>query len=299
MGTAISAIGNMAGPSGSATSASVVQGVSVTYTDSNGKSYTKTGGYLAWRNNNEGNLKYGPFAKAHGAIGSDKKGFAIFSSEAAGHEAKKALLFNSDSYKNLSLKQAIEKYAPRKDGNNTDLYYQNVLGAVGRDTTMSNYNKEEQEIIMNVMRKQEGVKAGTITGNAPMAAGSSIMNSSVNSIPTNNNPTTSYVGFSSFTGSANNFADMPINSNTVSDTPTNMSSGNKSNTAAVTNNNVMMMPNGNIFGPILETLSKQSGAQTTSIVTGLTSLEALLGQILKAINNNKDEAMRLAASGAR
>lgn len=96
--------------------------------------------------------------------------------------------------------------------------------------------------------------------------------------------------------STNHFDDTPTSSN-VTDNPTNFPVGSTSN-ASVTTNNVIV-PETNGFAAIIEALSKQGGMQAASIISGLTSLEALLGQILKAINNNKDEAMRLAASGAR
>ncbi len=44
------------------------------------------------RNNNPGNVRYGPFAKAHGATGQDDKGFAIFPDIDTGSNAMGALL---------------------------------------------------------------------------------------------------------------------------------------------------------------------------------------------------------------
>lgn len=311
--------------SGGAADVEVNPGRWVKYIAKNGKYFIKYGGSRAWRNNNEGNIQYGDFAKNHGAIGTDGR-FAIFPNEATGRAAKRALIFYGKNYRDKDLKGAISRYAPAFE-NDTNGYFRQVLNAVGgKNTIMRNYSENEQEAIMNAMRRVEGWKPGRIEGDTGaldniaidknvatnlvvnpvgtmlnnLTNTANIKNDNINKTP--KGATNSDISTSASTGSTssvNHFADMPVNGNTVSDTPTNMSSGNKSNTSAVTNNNVMMMPNGNIFGLILETLSKQSGVQTTSIVTGLTSLEALLGQILKAINNNKDEAMRLAASGAR
>lgn len=52
-------------------------------------------GTPAWRNNNPGNLKMGPFAKGCGAIGQDESGFAVFPSYAAGFTALQTLVHNA------------------------------------------------------------------------------------------------------------------------------------------------------------------------------------------------------------
>jgi hypothetical protein len=60
------------------------------------------------RNNNPGNLKYGPFAIAHGATGEDAKGFAIFPNTATGARAAQSLL--RDHYSGMTLRQIAHKY---------------------------------------------------------------------------------------------------------------------------------------------------------------------------------------------
>jgi hypothetical protein len=87
------------------------------------------------RNNNPGDMEYGPFAKAHGATGTDG-GFAIFANYAAGHNALLALL-RSKNYAGLSVAQAITKYAPPNE-NNTKGYIASVMrGIPGATATLA------------------------------------------------------------------------------------------------------------------------------------------------------------------
>ena len=133
--------------------------------------HQKIGGSKAWRNNNEGNLRYGKHAKKYGAIGQDKDGFAIFRTEEDGRRAKAKLLFKGDNYKNLNLMQAIARYAPPNE-NNTALYQKTILSAVGgKNKRMMDFSSAEQEAIMQAMRKIEGWKVGQIKHLNDIAAG--------------------------------------------------------------------------------------------------------------------------------
>lgn len=129
---------------------------SVTY--SSGE--VKQGGHRNWRNNNPGNIEYGNFAKAHGAIGSDGR-FAIFPSMEAGYKAQADLL-QSKNYRNKTLTGAINRYAPR-DENDTQAYINAVSGATGIDpnTPISSLSSEEMNRVVKAMSKHEGMKAGT------------------------------------------------------------------------------------------------------------------------------------------
>jgi hypothetical protein len=62
------------------------------------------------RNNNPGNLKFGPLAKAFGATHADGGGFAVFPDRASGDAAHEALV-KSNSYHGLTLNQFGNKYS--------------------------------------------------------------------------------------------------------------------------------------------------------------------------------------------
>lgn len=133
-----------------------------TYYYSDGSYLTKEGGTVAWRNNNEGNLR--PGSLSSNRIGVDKKNFAIFATPEDGTAAKKYLLFSSSSYKNLSLKEAIKKYAPGSDNNDPVKYANFVMNKAGvENKQMCTYTVDEQNRIMAAMKIQEGYKAGTET----------------------------------------------------------------------------------------------------------------------------------------
>ena len=128
-----------------------------------------------WRNNNSGNIEYGDLAKKHGALGSDGR-FAIFPSYEAGRAAKEELIFESNrgrklstkgdygaglGYKDKTLMQTIAAYAPIEDRNDTKLYQQTVLAAVGgANKRMADYTPDERARVMDAMEKMEGYRKG-------------------------------------------------------------------------------------------------------------------------------------------
>jgi hypothetical protein len=116
----------------------------------------RTGGSRSWRNRNPGNIEYGKFAKEHGAIGSDGR-FAIFRTEEDGVNAQRQLLFNGENYRNLTLAQAINRWAPASE-NNVPAY----ISAMGADPNMrmSQFTREQQDILLANMRRHEGWKPG-------------------------------------------------------------------------------------------------------------------------------------------
>ncbi|EMI7065460.1 hypothetical protein V6858_003968 [Providencia rettgeri] len=118
----------------------------------------REGGSRAWRNHNEGNLEYGDYARRHGAIGTDGR-FAIFPNAETGRNAKRNLLFNTNSYKDLTLLDAIKRYAPKGE-NKPSQYYKAVKNAVGSDKKMGEYSSSEQEIILEAFKRVEGWEAG-------------------------------------------------------------------------------------------------------------------------------------------
>lgn len=75
------------------------------------------------RNNNPGDIEWGQFAKLHGATGGDPR-FAIFPTMEMGYACLAALL-KTPHYANLTLEQAINKYAPPVENNVTN--YVNLI----------------------------------------------------------------------------------------------------------------------------------------------------------------------------
>lgn len=137
------------------------------YQMADGSTETRTGGTRAWRSNNPGNIEYGKFAQSMGAVGSDGR-FAIFSSYDAGRKAKEALLFEGQNYRNLTLEQAVSRWAPPSE-NNTGLYQRTMLGAVGGvSRRMGEYSPEERARLLDAMERHEGFRAGKVDITTPM-----------------------------------------------------------------------------------------------------------------------------------
>ncbi len=131
----------------------------------NGTQETRIAGTRAWRNNNEGNLEFGKFAKKHYALGKDPR-FAIFPSEYLGFKAKETLIFKAKSYRNLPLFKAIHRYAPSVE-NNTTWYYRTVRAAAGSEKIMGQYDDIERKRIIHAMRKVEGWRKGKVYREPP------------------------------------------------------------------------------------------------------------------------------------
>jgi hypothetical protein len=98
-------------------------------------------GTRSYRNNNPGNIKYGPFAESCGATGKDKDGFAKFESYLDGFNTLKALINNAATGKSsiykptMTLEQFFSKYAPSTDGNDPSAYARTVARKLGVDQT--------------------------------------------------------------------------------------------------------------------------------------------------------------------
>jgi hypothetical protein len=118
----------------------------------------RVGGTIPWRNNNPGDIRFGRFARRHGAIGA-AFGFAVFPDVATGAAAIAPLLHNN--YQDMTVRAAIEKYDADPDKKQ---YATNVIMAIGatektlvRDLSPTQFAKMVAAII-----KQEHSKAGTI-----------------------------------------------------------------------------------------------------------------------------------------
>lgn len=126
-------------------------------------SVVKQQGARNWRNNNPGNIEFGPFAQKMGAIGSDGR-FAVFPDYETGRRAKAALIFEGKNYRDLSLTDAISRYAPPTE-NNTGAYQRAVLSSVGgANRKMSDYSTSERGAILDAMQRVEGFKVGSSVG---------------------------------------------------------------------------------------------------------------------------------------
>lgn len=106
-----------------------------------------------WRNNNPGNIEYGPFARKQGAVGHDGR-FAVFPTYDVGRKAQIAWI-RRESDKTIA--QAITKYAPPSE-NNTARYIREVAAALGvpKDTVISDLTDEQLEVMQQAMEQVEG-----------------------------------------------------------------------------------------------------------------------------------------------
>jgi hypothetical protein len=123
-------------------------------------SVIKITGVSNQRTNNPGNVEYGDFAIANGAIGRGgaKNRFAVFPTKEMGLNALKQLLFIKESkYLNLSIKAATYRYAPPTE-NPTDIYVKALTKKINKpDTTLlRDLNEDERKAYIEAIEKMEG-----------------------------------------------------------------------------------------------------------------------------------------------
>lgn len=150
------------GPSGPAGAKVVDAGPGFTTIEYQGGKVEKRTGARNWRNNNPGNIEYGSFSKQYGAIGTDGR-FAVFPTYEQGRKAKEALLFQGKNYKDLTIGQAISRYAPPSE-NNTANYINTVVKATGAapTTPLQGLSSSQRSAMLSAMERIEGFKQGKV-----------------------------------------------------------------------------------------------------------------------------------------
>lgn len=136
------------------------EGRTTIYVKKDGAKIKRTGGSVAWRNNNPGNIRKSPFARKNGAVGETDK-WAVFPNEETGLIAITELL-RSDGYRHLSISEAIHKWAPASDNNNPKSYSQRVSKMTGLpiNTKISNLNDNDLMRIARAIQTVEGWAVG-------------------------------------------------------------------------------------------------------------------------------------------
>lgn len=130
------------------------------------------------RNNNPGNMEYGPFAKAHGAVGTDGR-FAVFPDWDTGANAMGALI--AQNYQGLSLAGIQRKWVGNADPNYLKRM-EDETGLGAGDVP----NLKDQKVFMNLIRgmmRGEGTHiggkpAGKKEGGSPVSIGTINVHSS-------------------------------------------------------------------------------------------------------------------------
>jgi RHS repeat-associated protein len=127
----------------------------------------RTGGSLAWRNNNPGNLIYNNNTRKWAAQGAyTRRGrdpLAIFGSRISGELALKRNLL-TEKYQSKNVNDAIAAYAPPNE-NNTAAYQSFVQQQVGvsGDTPLSSLNSQQLGGVIGAIERMEGWKPGSVT----------------------------------------------------------------------------------------------------------------------------------------
>ncbi|MFC0227878.1 LysM peptidoglycan-binding domain-containing protein [Serratia aquatilis] len=136
------------------------------YKMADGTIYIRKGGTIPWRLQNPGNVRPNsddspdseylqPLRLAIADTASGK--FSMFSSEEDGWETKKKLLRTS-LYRDCTISEMAEIYAPSGDGNDPEKYAKDVLKASGvsPDITLGDMDDATLEKVMQGMKKIEG-----------------------------------------------------------------------------------------------------------------------------------------------
>lgn len=122
------------------------------YTNARGEKIQRSGGSVAWRNNNPGNIRKSKVAYSFGAIGETDK-WAVFPDEETGLKAIMKLL-KSKNYRNLSIANAIHRWAPSSDGNNPENYSRKISKMTGlpANTQINKLNDSDLKKVANAIK---------------------------------------------------------------------------------------------------------------------------------------------------
>lgn len=119
----------------------------------------RVGGTMPWRANNEGNIKYGAFAKKYGATqgpaATDGGFFAVFPDQETGTKAKMDLLASS-GYVNLTLDKAMKRWS--NNGYGAEIAPNLKPYTIGEILRYPELTAQLSE----AMKKAEGYKEGTM-----------------------------------------------------------------------------------------------------------------------------------------
>lgn len=113
-------------------------------------------GSLPWRQNNPGNLAFGPFAISQGAV-KDSPRFAAFPTRQKGLKALRTKLFQD--YKDRTIADLMESYAPRQE-NDTDAYIEFLMSRVQNPGPIKDFTKDQKEALYQGIIAMEGSKQG-------------------------------------------------------------------------------------------------------------------------------------------
>ncbi|WP_246791819.1 TIGR02594 family protein [Burkholderia perseverans] len=134
--------------------------LTVQYVADNGDILLRSGGTIAWRFNNPGNLRpKSKYVLTSIGVGNTASGdFFIFPDYDTGRAEKKALLRRK--YNDMSISDAMQVYAPPSE-NNTEAYIQAICNGTGfaRTRVLNTMSDADLDSMMNVMEKHEGYNA--------------------------------------------------------------------------------------------------------------------------------------------
>ncbi|GLW46320.1 hypothetical protein Stsp02_19820 [Streptomyces sp. NBRC 14336] len=121
----------------------------------------RTGGTVAWNNQNPGNIVRSGEAESYGAFpGKQNRGFAVFPDEATGFEAIRRYLAKRGD---RTIASVMHDYAPAGHGSNDpEVYAQKVAAAlgVGTDTTVNSLDDGQLTTYANAIKEMEGWRPG-------------------------------------------------------------------------------------------------------------------------------------------
>ena len=126
------------------------------YVNADGTKIVRSGGSVAWRNNNPGNIRKSDFASTNGAIGETDK-WAVFPDERTGLNAVVKLL-RTQNYNTLSISDAIHRWAPASDNNYPEKYVNHISKTTGLSSTMiiNDLSDYDLERVARAMQQFEG-----------------------------------------------------------------------------------------------------------------------------------------------
>ena len=135
----------------------------IKYTLPNNSGFIRSGGSIAWRFFNPGNLR-GSDLQCTTIRTKGNGNFAVFPNGETGRLALHKLLFESTSYRDLSVRKAIYKYAPPSQNNTVGYINKLRKGGINVESKLSSLTDPQKELLKDMIMTIEGWgKTGTET----------------------------------------------------------------------------------------------------------------------------------------
>lgn len=250
------------------------ESLTVEYVAEDGSRYLRSGGTICWRFFNPGNIRPSKTSVCNSlkiGVGNTKSGkFMIFPSDEVGWEALRILL--KTSYKNLKIKEVIDKFAPSTDKNDPEKYTKFIIknANISGELYVRDLDGASLERLMEAIKKMEGYYNKQDTQREKLLPATNIIVSD-GSKPIANEKFKVVIGQCTYEWSTNRYGELPVIAHLADReridifvaSTRNIDEKIYSSTAGSISQNILLLTNGSSY--TAKTGAHKQGEKSTSI----------------------------------